>query len=519
LLGTNVLDAGAGIIKSKVIKTGKYSIMVVSVIGPALIAKPELQKSLAPPADVLGGFLNSAEAARCALRVCIVHDSWESLKKALPPLPPNTIILCGSLSQAFETPMNAGGALLLSPGRGGQYVGCLAVRLNAAGVPVAFENKLVPLTDETAADSLISDQIQAIAMSADLLDQGIDEGELKAGTVEGVFPFVSNRHGAAAIFLKIAGKPSEFPLTLPPNACANPCLSSTAGKIIYFEYPKAASGGPAPQDTQAARGFFRGDTGMPVLKIMDLNGAQKRTLLPDHLVRGACFSPDGRWVYACVSPRQDTAAGALVRLTPEGKRLLTLVKWPGCYPRDVAVARDGKALAFTCNREGTWQLYCADSAGAEIVRVSNRRADFGAPQFSGDGKHLAFLSDEAAMAGRKDLFLYDLAAGSERAITHHANVGDYCWLDEGETLVFNAGVNARDCNFVTVATGETFKLIPATAVKDYSESNPAVIHCNKKLKIVYTREYFDGRAKIYWVNPDGSEDRQLILGDHNDWLR
>ena len=100
---------------------------------------------------------------------------------------------------------------------------------------------------------------------------------------------------------------------------------------------------------------------------------------------------------------------------------------------DVVFSPDGKKIAYASEREGIWNIYTAELSRAEDIYFpyatvieekpvfKNNKLDRRAPQFSPDGKELAYIED------RDRLMVLDLESGKTRQITD----GSQCYSTSG----------------------------------------------------------------------------------------
>ena len=100
---------------------------------------------------------------------------------------------------------------------------------------------------------------------------------------------------------------------------------------------------------------------------------------------------------------------------------------------DVVFSPDGKKLAYASEREGIWNIYTAEMSRKEDVYFpyatvvdekplfKNNKIDRRAPQFSPDGKEIAYIEN------REKLMVYNIESGKTRQITD----GSQCYSTSG----------------------------------------------------------------------------------------
>ena len=100
---------------------------------------------------------------------------------------------------------------------------------------------------------------------------------------------------------------------------------------------------------------------------------------------------------------------------------------------DVVFSPDGKKLAYASEREGIWNIYTAELTRKEDIYFpyatvieekplfKNNKVDRRAPQFSPDGKEIAYIEN------REKLMVYNIESGKTRQITD----GSQCYSTSG----------------------------------------------------------------------------------------
>lgn len=485
------------VVRKRVVDKDRYRLGILSVIDPALLAAPADNVPLEPIVGRMRELLQDADIRKADVRIMVVHASWPHVQALAQQFPQIDFIVCGSLNQQFETPMQVGRTRILSAGAHGRYVGACALRFNQNDSLISCSNSLVPLGSEIVPDPHIAELVRRTSMRIDLAEQGISAEELVAGTVHGAFCFVSDRYGTPEVFLKVVDQQAEFPLTAGGMTIGEPVLSFACGKVAY-------------------RGRAREER-TEVLMIMDANGANKRELPIAGNVEDIAFSPDGRWLYCSVATGREGTTD-IVRIRPEGHTEQEIVAWEGSSERAVAFSSDTSLMAFCSDREDDQHVYLSSLDGEEPLRITELSGNHFAPAFSPNGAYVAYLSDRTGFGGKADLWVYDRRKGKQVQLTRNAHIAELCWLDDSRTIVYSSGVNLRDFNTIDLETRENRKLIVTDSIKTYSEVSPQRVKYRDGYKLLYTRAYQDGEKQIYWVNPDGTGDQRLVNSSRQDWL-
>ena len=131
------------------------------------------------------------------------------------------------------------------------------------------------------------------------------------------------------------------------------------------------------------------------------------------------------------------------------------------------------------------------------------------PQFSPDGKHLAWLSMERAgyESDRNRLCIYDLSDGTKQYVAESfdSNVDDYCWADDSETLYFigcwHACVNLYSTD---IKSGKVLQLTDDAA--DFG----SVALANDGDKLLMKRHSMSQADEIYIVTPGKTAKNTLV---------
>jgi TolB protein len=335
------------------------------------------------------------------------------------------------------------------------------------------------------------------------LDEGADSpdavaGELgmKKGDSSGVFCFVSDRDSMQGIYLKVLNRLAEFPLTRGRGAASLPILSFACGKCLFFEQ----------QIDPACR----------VLRTMDLSGVNKWTVPFIGCITEASFSPDGNWLY--FSGRTDSSVNDIYRIKPGGQVAVPVIAWKNSFEGSIAFSPDGKYMVFASNGGNGRQLFLADTAGFKPICLTEGNADNYTPRFSPSGQRLAFLSNKTSFNGSYDLWVYTAASGTVSQATFRSKVTDYCWLNDAKTIVYSSGDTVSSLKTMTVEGQAGIELIKTGLPKDYNELHPRTITWRTSIKIIYTKEMRNGERKIYWVNPDGTDNACIVDSKGQDWI-
>jgi dipeptidyl aminopeptidase/acylaminoacyl peptidase len=157
-------------------------------------------------------------------------------------------------------------------------------------------------------------------------------------------------------------------------------------------------------------------------------------------------SPDGRWaVVGVVEPAYDDKLqqSDLWLVPTDGSKAPRRLTSGSSRESGASWSPDSRRVAFAARRDGdeTEQIYLLSMAGGDAARVTSLVGGARAPQFSPDGRRLAFVS--AVFPGAPDDQANRAAAAERRARKWNARIYDGFpirnwdhWLDERQTHLF-----------------------------------------------------------------------------------
>jgi Tol biopolymer transport system component len=103
---------------------------------------------------------------------------------------------------------------------------------------------------------------------------------------------------------------------------------------------------------------------------------------------------------------------------------------------------DGKHIAFCTDRDGNREIYVMNVDGSNQQCLTNNASLDIFPKWSPDGKQIIFLSHRD---DHKDIYMMDADGGNERRVTTQEGVDEGgCWSPDGRQIVFQTN---RDGNY------------------------------------------------------------------------
>ncbi len=170
---------------------------------------------------------------------------------------------------------------------------------------------------------------------------------------------------------------------------------------------------------------------------------------------------------------------------------------------------DGRKIAFWSNRDGKNEIYVMDADGSNVKRLTDNLADDDGPKWSPDGSKIAFESDRD---GNKEIYLMSADGSNQTRLTRNDAIDTgAAWSPDGSRIAFTSNRdNSYPYNFdiyVMDADGGNLKRIVSDPEYDVE---PKWSPDGSKILFVTGRNGgAQGNFDVYVMNADGSNQKNL----------
>jgi tricorn protease-like protein len=166
--------------------------------------------------------------------------------------------------------------------------------------------------------------------------------------------------------------------------------------------------------------------------------------LADGTIRKLSFGQNGMWpsisnkgdklAYSLYSAHVDIWRKDLVRPEVAGVKLMAST-YNQSSPE---YSPDGKHIAFSSDRSGVMEIWMGDVDGTHLVKMSDSRSsEAGTPRWSPDSQEIAF---DSRHSGTAEVYIVDLAERLPRKVTTNlSSMSTPYWSHDGKWLYFVSG--------------------------------------------------------------------------------
>src|SRR5439155_28596 len=155
------------------------------------------------------------------------------------------------------------------------------------------------------------------------------------------------------------------------------------------------------------------------------------------------------------------------------------------------VAAAASRIAFSSNRDGSYQIYVMDADGSAATRLTSLPGQNSEPSWAPDGRHIAFVSSQD---GHSEIYVMNADGSAQTKLT--SDPADYTprWSPDGLHIAFGCnrgGGNLDICGMAPDGSAET-----ALTSAAGSNSQPSWSPDAQQIAFTSTR---DGNSEIYVI--------------------
>jgi TolB protein len=190
-------------------------------------------------------------------------------------------------------------------------------------------------------------------------------------------------------------------------------------------------------------------------------------------------------------------------------------KLMGTINEESSWSPDGKLIAFDSAREQTaskTNLFIWNIGARTSARITATDGNDFTPEFSPDGKQLAFVSDRT---GHNEVFVFDLASGAARQITKdNSDTIHPHWSPDGQRIIYCSAKDNPDQS--SAPEGEVYEIytikIDGTDTKRITNDKGINTYPNYSpdgKQILFRKVLPQKNSEVFVMNADGSSMKNL----------
>lgn len=204
------------------------------------------------------------------------------------------------------------------------------------------------------------------------------------------------------------------------------------------------------------------------LYLVNIDGTNLRQLTHTGEVYGdmPSWSPDGSHII------YTSLGGSIKRINPDGTGLTTLYDG-GKYIGGVDYSPDGETIVFNkefFNDGWKYQIYKMNADGTNIQELTSIEEQGMSPEFSPDGKEIAYKSQETFW--QENIWVMNNDGSNKRQLTHFSDewsMGFPTWSPDGTQLVFSKEISGDWVDLFTInVDGTNLKQITHDSLRNIS---------------------------------------------------
>ncbi len=171
--------------------------------------------------------------------------------------------------------------------------------------------------------------------------------------------------------------------------------------------------------------------GQPRVFLMNLETGQRQVVgnFPG-MTFAPRFSPDGQRI---VMSLQEGGGSSIFEMDLRSRQQRRITSVPGAIDTGPSYAPDGGRIVFESDREGTQQLYVANSDGSGVRRISFGTGRYSTPVWSPRGDYIAFTKQ---LMGRFLIGVMRPDGSGERILSEGFHNEGPTWAPNGRVLMF-----------------------------------------------------------------------------------
>ena len=241
--------------------------------------------------------------------------------------------------------------------------------------------------------------------------------------------------------------------------------------------------------------------------VVPIEGGEPRRLISGRLTYGLDWTADSREIIFSSA----VGAGARRRLwrTPASRASAELIAVGGEFALNPTLSSQGNGVIYTewINSSGIWQIDLAGSKGISSRPLISSTQVENSPQFSPDGKKVAFASTRT---GSYEIWTCDSDGGNTQRLTFFGGplTGTPRWSPDGRQIAFDSRPGGySDIFLISSAGGSPRCLTPGT-----SDADDIVPSWSRDGRWIYFTSDRSGQSQIWKMPAGGGPAAQVTQG-------
>jgi Tol biopolymer transport system component len=253
------------------------------------------------------------------------------------------------------------------------------------------------------------------------------------------------------------------------------------------------------------------DDGCREFEVAQGNPTAPLSFSPERWMTVQAASPASAGLIAFVSTRDGNGEIYVMNADGSDQRRLTNYRlWDG-FPD---WSPDGKQIAYySYLSERNWVIKVMDADGSNPRQLTGGAACDGAPFWSPDGTRIAYTSAADCIPSHRDVYVIDADGGDPLNVTPHpADDSGASWSPDSSQLLFSSD---RDGNYELYVMDADGGNVRRLTENDAADRAPAWSPDGTRIAFYSNR---DGNDEIYVMDADGGNPRNLTNNPTEDWF-